>query len=181
MSQGLRQATAPLDGASALLYLRRALRTGHYAEASQWATRAFSNTLRAAGGEQAMQLFCAALADPAKRPAARKALRELVPHLLDSADDVDLDRDKTFFVNALTLVGDLDGAYDLMGKLLDRRLERSSTGATDWIEVWRPEMRPFRQDPPFQVFVTRVKLPDYWKQYGPRDDCDFNDGKLSCR
>jgi transcriptional activator of cad operon len=176
--RGLLGDTAPQDGAGSLLYMRRALRMEHYAEAAQWATRAFSGTLRTAGGEQAMQIFCAALADPAKRPAARKALRDLVPHLLDIAED--LDRDKTFFVNALTMVGDLDGAYQLMGQLLDRRLARAGSGGDDWTEVWRPEMRPFRRDPRFQAFVTRVKLPDYWMQYGPPDDCDLKDGVLAC-
>ena len=67
-----------------------------------------------------------------------------------------------------------------MGKLLDRRLDKSGTGGTDWIEVWRPEMRPFRQDARFQAFVTRVKLPDYWMQYGPPDACELRDGKLTC-
>ncbi len=178
LGRGLLGDTTPPDGEGALLYMRRALGMQHYAEAAQWATRSFSATLRAAGGEQAMQTFCAALADPAKRPAARKALRDLVPHLLDTPED--LDRDKTFFVNALTLLGDLDGAYELMGRLLDRRLGRSGTGGDDWIEVWRPEMRPFRQDPRFQAFVTRVKLPDYWTQYGPPDGCDFRAGRLTC-
>ncbi len=178
VGRGLFGDSAPLDGEDALLYMRRALRMQHYPEAAQWAKRAFSDHLRATDGEQAMQLLCAALADPAQRPAARHALRGLVPHLLDSAED--LDRDKIFFVNALTMVADLDGAYDLLGRLLDRRLARTGSGGDDWIEVWRPEMLPFRQDPRFQAFVTRVKLTDYWTAYGPPDACDFKDGKLIC-
>jgi hypothetical protein len=41
-------------------------------------------------------------------------------------------------------------------------------------------MRPFRRDPRFQPLVTHLKLMDYWKQYGPPDDCDLKDGKLQC-
>jgi hypothetical protein len=84
-------------------------------------------------------------------------------------------------VNAFTMLGDLDGAYELLGQLLDRRLARTGSGGDDWIEVWRPEMRPFRQDPRFQAFVTRLKLPGYWMQYGPPDACDLKGGKLTCR
>ena len=97
---------------------------------------------------------------------------------MNSAED--LDRDKTFFVNTLTMVGDLDGAYELMGQLLDRRLARTGSGGDDWIEVWRPEMRPFRQDPRFQAFVSRVNLPGYWMQYGPPDTCRWELGQLKC-
>jgi hypothetical protein len=43
-----------------------------------------------------------------------------------------------------------------------------------------PEMRPFRSDMRFQAFVTRLKLPDYWRLYGPPDACDFKDGILTC-
>jgi hypothetical protein len=42
-------------------------------------------------------------------------------------------------------------------------------------------MRPFRKDPRFQALVTRIGLIDYWKKYGPPDDCDLSDGKLTCR
>jgi hypothetical protein len=47
--------------------------------------------------------------------------------------------------------------------------------------AWTPEYRPFRQDPRFQALVTRLGLMEYWQQYGPPDDCDLKDGKLTCR
>jgi hypothetical protein len=28
--------------------------------------------------------------------------------------------------------------------------------------------------------VTRLGMMDYWKQYGPPDDCDLRDGRLTC-
>ena len=54
------------------------------------------------------------------------------------------------------------------------------TGAVHVGAYWLPEMRPFRRDLRFQAFVTRLGLMEYWKQYGPPDDCDLNDGKLTC-
>ena len=43
------------------------------------------------------------------------------------------------------------------------------------------EMSPFRRDARFQEFVTRLGMMPYWEKYGPPDDCDLKDGKLSCR
>ncbi|HEY6457306.1 MAG TPA: winged helix-turn-helix domain-containing protein [Steroidobacteraceae bacterium] len=168
---------APMDSQEALPYVRRALRTRSYAQAAKWATQALSGPLRDAGGGQVIQTFCAALANPAKQAAARQALRNFLPRLLTSRDE---ERIKMFFVAALTMVKDLDGAYELMGGLLDRRLDRTGSGGYELSEIWTAEMRPFRQDPRFQALVTRLKLPDYWAQYGPPDDCDFKDGKLNC-
>lgn len=54
------------------------------------------------------------------------------------------------------------------------------TGAVHVGAYWLPEMRPFRRDLRFQAFVTRLGLMEYWKQYGPPDDWDLNDGKLTC-
>jgi hypothetical protein len=50
-----------------------------------------------------------------------------------------------------------------------------------WLAIRRsltsPEMRPFRQDPRFPNPVTRLGLMEYWKQYGPLDDCELQGGK----
>jgi hypothetical protein len=42
-------------------------------------------------------------------------------------------------------------------------------------------MRPFRRDPRFQALVMKLKMIDYWKQYGPADGCDLKDRQLICR
>jgi len=168
---------APLGGEDELPYLRGELRTGRYAEAAKWGTQALSSSLRAAGGGTVIQILCSALADPAKRPAARRALRDLVSQVLVGSDR---DRVRMFFVEALTMVGDRDAAYDLMERLLDRRFKATGAGDLDWGEIWTPEMRPSRQDPRFQALVTRLKLPEYWAQYGPQDECALANGRLSC-
>jgi TolB-like protein/DNA-binding winged helix-turn-helix (wHTH) protein len=168
----------PPAGEDALPYLRRALRAGQYADAAKWGTRALSNSLRDAGGEATVKIFSASLADPAKRPAADRALREFMPRLLQSSDG---DRVKMFFVAAFAMIDDLAGAYELTQDLLDQRFAANGSGGVDWGEIWTMEMRAFRQDARFQVLMARVKLPEYWNQYGPPDACDFKDGKLKCR
>jgi hypothetical protein len=65
--------------------------------------------------------------------------------------------------------------------IVDESTRLGTIGATPlWQFLWEPEMRPFRRDPRFQAFVTHLKLFDYWKQYGPPDECELKDEKLTC-
>ncbi|MGH8220538.1 MAG: hypothetical protein ACREUT_18545 [Steroidobacteraceae bacterium] len=47
-------------------------------------------------------------------------------------------------------------------------------------DLWLPEMRPFRLDPRFQGLVERLRLIDYWRQYGPQDGCVLSGTRLRC-
>jgi len=123
-----------------------------------------------------MQVF-EAFGAPAQRPAAARALRTLFAELRRSEPD------KQSVVALLmwpTLLGDLDAAFESANRVLDSDLREDTVGTT-WGFLWMPEMRPFRQDPRFQSLVTRLKLFDYWKQYGPPDDCDLHGDVLVCR
>jgi TolB-like protein/Flp pilus assembly protein TadD len=78
---------------------------------------------------------------------------------------------------AYTLAGALDEAYDLADRCLP-----ASIGVINEV-LWFPEMRPFRRDPRFADYVDRLGLHliEYWQKYGPPDDCDLKNGKLTCR
>jgi tetratricopeptide (TPR) repeat protein len=158
-----------------LVRARAAARAGRYAAAVDFAVRALPESLRNAGGEQAMRAFYAALADAAKRPAALGALGNIVPALKTSVVE---GRTRMFFVDALVMIGALDEAYDLAEWSADQRAQ--TPGSIEWSDVWLPEMRTFRTDARFQSFVTRLKLPDYWRVYGPPDECDFKNDILTC-
>jgi hypothetical protein len=82
--------------------------------------------------------------------------------------------------NWLTMLGSLNAAYEVANQGLDQ-LQRAGTIGGNWGGLWIPEMRPFRQDPRFQAFVTRLGLMPYWEQSGPPDNCELRDGKLICR
>ena len=87
---------------------------------------------------------------------------------------------RTLLVNLFAMLGSLDQAYDLANRSLDASLG-SGTFGSHWGALWIPEMRPFRRDPRFQRFATRLKMPDYWTQYGPPDGCELNDQVLLCQ
>jgi TolB-like protein/DNA-binding winged helix-turn-helix (wHTH) protein len=158
-----------------LVQARAAARAGRYAEAAERAALALPDSLRSAGGGLAIQAFYAALADPAKRPEALRALQGLVPKLKAGVFE---GRTRMFFVDALAMMGAMDAAYELATWCVDQRLK--TPGSIDWSDVWMSEMRPFRSDVRFQAFVTRLKLPDYWRVYGAPDECDFKNDMLTC-
>jgi hypothetical protein len=58
---------------------------------------------------------------------------------------------------------------------------RSGTVGAAWGVLWQPDMLAFRQDPRFQSLTTRLKMMDYWRQYGAPDGCVLQGEKLSCR
>jgi hypothetical protein len=158
-----------------LVRARAAARAGRYAAAVAFAVRALPDSLRSAGGEQTMQAFYAALADPVKRPAALVALKNIVPTLKTSVVE---GRTRMFFIDAFVMIGALDEAYDLAEWSADQRAQ--APGSIEWSDAWAPEMRSFRTDARFQALVTRLKLPDYWRVYGPPDECDFKNDILTC-
>jgi TolB-like protein/DNA-binding winged helix-turn-helix (wHTH) protein/Flp pilus assembly protein TadD len=158
-----------------LAYARAADRAGRYAEAAKRLTEALPPPLRIAGGASVGDALYAAVADPARKAAALKTLQDLLPRL--QSDSID-GRTKAFFLEAFTRINALDSGYALADHFLAAR--PAAPGSIDWSSLWLPEMRPFRQDRRFQALVTRLGLVDYWKQYGPPDGCDLNDGVLAC-
>jgi tetratricopeptide (TPR) repeat protein len=119
---------------------------------------------------EVIRLIVLAAADPAKAPEARKALAEFTR----------LQQGISPLIVAYTEIGALDEAYGLANRALDEHSQDEWIGVPP-TQIWGPEMRPFRRDARFQRLVTRLRLIDYWKQYGPPDDCDLHGDTLVCR
>jgi hypothetical protein len=81
--------------------------------------------------------------------------------------------------NWFTRLGAIDLAFGIAHTTLDE-LESTGvlTGAIHTAAYWLPEMQPFRRDPRFQAFVTRLGLMEYWQQFGPPDEGDLKNGDL---
>ena len=158
-----------------LVRARAAARAGRYTDAVAFAVRALPESLRHIQGEQAIQAFYAALANSENRNAALGALRSLLPTLKTNVIE---GRTRMFFIDAFTMIGALDEAYDLAEWSVEQRAR--TPGSVEWSDVWMPEMRSFRTDSRFQAFVSRLKLPDYWRVYGPPDECEFRNAALAC-
>lgn len=111
-----------------------------------------------------------------KKPAASDALQNLVRTL--KPDDLPVNTRKDM-IALFTQLEALDRAFTLANQSLDLYAREGTVGSA-WGVLWIPEMRPFRQDARFQAFVTRLKLMDYWKAFGPPDGCDLKKDRLIC-
>jgi adenylate cyclase len=172
---GIPRSTPPLPFIESAI----AMNAGRHAEAAEHMNTVLAPEIREAGGERVVRLVYAAAAGAAERHSAIEALQALRA----GAARVAMTRPVMMMlsINWFTRLGALDLAYELALATLD---ELESTGVlSGTIHVatyWLPEMRPFRQDPRFQGVVKRLGLIDYWRKYGPPDDCDFNEGTLIC-
>jgi TolB-like protein len=160
------------------IYANAARRGARYTEAADRLVPTLSDAILGAGGAEVTRGLYAALGDPAKKPAARQALQSLVDKL-EVGNQMSANwRDLIF---DFVMLDALDPAYDLANRYVDE-FERSGIGGGATLSfLWLPEMRPFRKDPRFQRLTTRLNYIDYWKQYGPPDDCELKDSKLVCR
>ncbi len=173
------------DTSSALPYVSAmaALRAGHYAEAATFARGIQDPTLPdQARTAEVTRLVFAALADPAGKPAAMAARLRLYPKMLADAGRRAANSDITSCLQSsytYALLGELDTVFDLAGQCLDGAAP-GAINSVSYILLWQPEARSLRQDPRFMVLATRLGFMAYWRQYGPPDDCDLDDGKLLC-
>jgi adenylate cyclase len=168
----------------ATVYSDAALSAGHYTEAADIAIKA----LRVSDPEQArtaevIKLVHAALENPGQRASAVAAQVRLYPPPAVNGNVADLTDVGPCLESSFryALLGAPDAAYGLANRCLDRMAPGAVFGGRSSIRLWSPWLRSFRQDARFQAFVTRLGSMEYFQQYGPPDDCDLKDAKLTCR
>jgi TolB-like protein len=154
-----------------------AARRANYTEAADRAIGALSPAMRSAGGAEAVRLVYAALAEPARRPVAQRALQTLLDQL---GPEHLTPNDRRELIFDFCLLDARDQAYELAERYLHEFLLSGTGGGADWRFLWLPEMRSFREDPRFERFTQRLGLLEYWRVHGPPDDCDLTSGKLLC-
>jgi hypothetical protein len=163
--------TAILSGA---VHGTAALREGQYNEAL---LQSLSPAMRTPEATATVKRVFAAFGKPQDRPAAARALRQLAKQL-DAAGPAQRQREP--LVIWPVMLGDLDFAFESANHWIDVDSREGSVGIS-WGFLWMPEMHAFRADPRFQTLTRRLRLYDYWRQYGPPDGCDLAGERLSCR
>jgi TolB-like protein/Tfp pilus assembly protein PilF len=151
--------------------------SGHYVEAAEDVLPVLPPVMRSGNGGSVITGVYAAIGEPGRRAAASHALTTLVRDLPPAELGI---LPRQLIVTWYVILDDLDAAFDFSTRSLDE-FARSGTVGTSWGLIWSPWMSPFRKDPRFGALVTRLKLFDYWKQYGPPDDCDLHGDMLTCR
>jgi TolB-like protein len=172
---GMPRSTLPLP----FLESAVAMNAGRYAEAAEYMNSVLAPSVLEAGGAAVVRLVYAAAAGAADKRGAIEALQTLRAGAAREAmaGPIMVMLSTVWF----TRLGALDFAYELAHAAL-HEFDRTGVlpGALQLASCWLPEMRPFRQDARFQTYVTRLGLMEYWKQCGPPDGCDLNDGMLVC-
>jgi TolB-like protein len=156
-----------------------AMSAGHHAEAAEHMKQVLAPAVLEAGGAAVVELIYAAAAGATDKRVAIQALQSLRAGAAREA----MARPITVILSTLwfTRLGALDLAYELAHTALHEfEMTGVLAGAIHVATCWLPEMRPFRQDPRFQDYVTRLGMMQYWKQYGPPDGCELKDGTLIC-
>jgi TolB-like protein/DNA-binding winged helix-turn-helix (wHTH) protein/Tfp pilus assembly protein PilF len=162
-----------------LVYTRAAARSGHYQDAIDHSAGALPEAVGSVDGVPLMKIFYSGLADPAQNAAARRAFQSLVPKLESRQIDGQV---RGFFVQAFTMLGALDAAYDLATRYVDEGVGVGMVGSRLYLaDFWLPEMHPFRRDARFNALMQRLRLVDYWKKYGPPDGCELQGNELTCQ
>ena len=70
----------------------------------------------------------------------------------------------------------MDAAYGAM----DACLELNQSVSPTPLMRFAPELRAFRKDARFHGLATRLGLMEYFERYGPPDDCELKNNRLTC-
>ena len=163
-----------------------ALRAKRYGDAAEFAAKALDvRDPDQARTAEVARLVYAALADPSQRNAALAARARLYPKsgtaAAAGAGHTDFNLcGKSGYYYALMAANDV--SYELLNECVDIWASGEARVFVRGIVNWfTPELRAFRQDPRFQAVEARLGLLEVWQRYGPPDDCDLKDGKLTCQ
>jgi adenylate cyclase len=154
-----------------------ARRAGRFADAAGLMMQIFPEPALRAGMADLVRGFFAALDDVSQRPKALAAVRAAVGRCGELA--VAVPALTMIFVHWAVMLGDLDLAFDIGDRAVDRFEAEGAVPVSGFVpQLWLLEMEPFRRDRRFPEFVERLKLVEYWTEYGAPDGCELRAGRL---
>jgi hypothetical protein len=122
-----------------------------------------------------IELLCRRDLTPDESATAARALRAIESAL--AAHELDPPMRKRFML-WYSRIGALDHAFEIAFNSLDHYAREGTVGGA-WGVLWLPEMTAFRSDDRFQLFARRLRLFEYWSEYGPPDGHSLNGARLS--
>ena len=152
-----------------------AVRDGRSADAAEYMMATFPASAHSPELSRTVQLLCRADLTPEESADAANALHAIERSL--SANELDPPLRKRLMLRYSRL-GALDRAYELAFNSLDHYAREGTVGGA-WGVLWLPEMTAFRNDERFQLFARRLRLFEYWSEYGPPDGHSLSGARLS--
>jgi hypothetical protein len=161
VAQGQSTSAAPLNDLLAQL----ALREGRTVESAQYLRTTLPARLHGAELDALLAQLCDASLETQHQAHVAAALARLVARLHPAELDPPMRKRLLMWYSRL---GALDSAFALAGTSLDLFGQEGNVGGA-WGVLWLAEMQPFRADERFQLFARRLRLFEYWSEYGPPD------------
>jgi DNA-binding winged helix-turn-helix (wHTH) protein/tetratricopeptide (TPR) repeat protein len=152
-----------------------AVREGRAADALEYMLATFPLSTHTPALSQALQQLCRPQFSPSEATDAAKALHA-IEHSLPAAV-LDPPMRKRFML-WYSRIGALDHAFEIAFNSLDHYAREGTVGGA-WGVLWLPEMAAFRDDDRFQLFARRLRLFEYWSEYGPPDGHSLSGARLS--
>ena len=152
-----------------------AVREGRSEHAAECMTATFPSRTHTPELHRTVQLLCRSNLTPDESAEAATGLRAIEGSL--SANELDPPLRKRLML-WYSRIGALDHAFDLAFNSLDHYAREGTVGGA-WGVLWLPEMTAFREDERFQLFARRLRLFEYWSEYGPPDGHSLNGARLS--
>jgi hypothetical protein len=152
-----------------------AIREGRAADAAEYMLATLPPGARAVATlSRTIELLCRRNLIPDESAEAASGLRT-IEHSL-SANELDPPMRKRFML-WYSRIGALDYAFEIAFDSLDHYAREGTVGGA-WGVLWLPEMAAFRNDERFQLFARRLRLFEYWSEYGPPDGHSLNGARL---
>ena len=169
-AMGAESSLSPLADVICLMALRR----GAFDEAGQALLPGVNACLHDLGISKVISLVFPAMQDKSIVPDAVTSVNAFVARV-----DLGLVPQSTrrWILLWYAQLGALDEAFAFANRCLKYYQQYGIIG-TAWGSLWLREMRPFRDDERFNDFVDSMKLPDYWKTFGPPDGYRWKDNRL---
>jgi hypothetical protein len=170
MELGQPRSVAPL----ADILCELSIRAGRVEEAAEQLIAVFPARVRTPELSRVVRLLCRSNLAPGEASEAAAGLRAIQDSL--SIQELDPPLRKRFML-WYSRLGALDQAYGLAFDSLDHYAREGTVGGA-WGVLWLPEMAPFRNDDRFELFGRRLRLFEYWSEYGPPDGHSLNGARL---
>jgi hypothetical protein len=167
---GQSRSMAPL----ADIFPELALRAGRFSEAADCLASLFPDRLRTPELSHVVQLLCRPALSPGEQQDTVAALRAVESWL--TQEELDPPMRKRLMV-WYCRSGAVDGAFELAFSSLDQYTQEGTVGGA-WGVLWLPTMAAFRDDERFQLLARRLRLFEYWSEYGPPDGYSLQGDRL---
>jgi TolB-like protein len=160
-----------------IVHSKAAQHAGRFVEAGELMKRARPGGVSPVGLGSIIDEVYRALGDSDQAIAVCESIRRFVQALGDGILRGSL---PMLLMHWSVSLGDVDLAYSIGNLALDNFQRQQAVPVEGFVpQLWATEMRAFRLDPRFHEFAgERLKLLEFWNEYGPPDGCEIREGRL---